>query len=202
MEGIMMDFAANHAYVGRLIGTIAERIVAMSENMLTNHGEGIDIVYMADDYCSQRAPLFSPELFKRFCAPYLRKMTDLAHAHGKKFLLHVCGAVRPLLPTIIDCGVDMLEPIQIRAEGMDPEALKKDFGKDICFYGGVDLQRVLCAGTPQSVADEVRRLIDILGEGGGYVIGPGHTYIQPDAPIANILSMYETAYEYRPHAQG
>ena len=198
MEDTMMDFAGNPAYAEKLIGTVAERILAFEENMLNQPGaEGIDIVYMADDYCSQRAPLFSPETFKRYCVPYLRKVVDLAHRHNKKFLLHVCGAVRPLLPMIIDCGVDMLEPIQIRAEGMDPIALKRDFGKHICFYGGVDLQQILCQGTPATVADEVRRLMDILGQDGGYVVGPGHTYIQVDAPIPNILSMYKTAHEYR-----
>jgi uroporphyrinogen decarboxylase len=92
----------------------------------------------------------------------------------------------------------MLEPVQIRAEGMDPVGLKKDFGNHICFYGGVDLQEVLCKGTPQRVADEVRRLIDILGKDGGYILGPGHTYIQIDAPIENIMTMYETAFNYRP----
>ena len=114
-----------------------------------------------------------------------------------KFLLHVCGAVRPLLPLIIDAGVDMLEPIQIRAAGMEPAALKRDFGRHLCFYGGVDLQQVLRLGTPETVADEVKRLIDILGEGGGYILGPGHTYIQMDAPVENILAMYGTAAEYR-----
>ena len=194
----MMDFAGNPEYAEKLIGTVAERILAFEENMLNQPGaEGIDIVYMADDYCSQRAPLFSPETFKRYCVPYLRKVVDLAHRYNKKFLLHVCGAVRPLLPMIIDCGVDMLEPIQIRAEGMDPMLLKRDFGKHICFYGGVDLQQILCQGTPATVADEVRRLMDILGQDGGYVVGPGHTYIQVDAPIANILSMYKTAHEHR-----
>ena len=88
--------------------------------------------------------------------------------------------------------------IQIRAEGMDPEGLKREFGKDICFYGGVDLQQVLCKGSPQRVADEVKRLIDILADGGGYILGPGHTYIQIDAPIENIMAMYETAAAYRP----
>jgi uroporphyrinogen decarboxylase len=125
--------------------------------------------------------------------PYLAKAVEKAHAHDKKFLLHVCGAVRPLLPMIIDCGVDMLEPIQVRAEGMEPAALKRDFGRHLTFYGGLDLQQVLCKGTPNTVADETRRLIDILGDGGGYVFGPGHTYIQPDAPLENILAMYETA---------
>jgi uroporphyrinogen decarboxylase len=92
----------------------------------------------------------------------------------------------------------MIEPIQVRATGMDPAGLKKDFGKHICFYGGMDLQQVLCKGTADVVADEVRRLIDILGEGGGYVFGPGHTYIQPDAPFENIMTMYETAYTCTP----
>ena len=90
----------------------------------------------------------------------------------------------------------MLEPIQIRAEGMDPRGLKKDFGKNLCFYGGVDLQHILCRGTPQQVADEVTRLADILGRDGGYIMGPGHTYIQVDAPLENIMTMYETAHTY------
>jgi uroporphyrinogen decarboxylase len=197
LENLLIDFAVNQAYAERLIGTIAERVLALQENMLANYGDGIDIVYMADDYCSQQSPLFSPATFKRFVVPYLSKAAGLAHRHGKKFLLHVCGAVRPLLPMIIDCGVDMLEPIQIRAEGMEPAGLKRDFGKHICFYGGVDLQQVLSRGTPQTVGAEVRRLIDILGEDGGYILGPGHTYIQVDAPLENILAMYETAYTHR-----
>lgn len=75
--------------------------------------------------------------------------------------------------------------------------MQKSIGKDICFYGGVDLQQVLCNGTPQEVADEVKRLIDIFGKDGGYIIGPGHTYIQIDAPIENIMTMYETARTYQ-----
>ena len=99
---------------------------------------------------------------------------------------------------IIDCGVDMLEPIQVRAEGMEPKALKRDFGRSLCFYGGVDLQEVLCYGTPQRVAGEVKWLIDTLGSDGGYILGPGHPYIQIDAPVESILTMYETAFNCRP----
>ena len=82
---------------------------------------------------------------------------------------------------------------------MEPAGLKRDFGKDICFYGGVDLQRVLSTYTSQKVGEEVKRLIDILGKDGGYILGPGHTYIQVDAPLENILAMYNTAEEYRPY---
>ena len=151
---------------------------------------------MADDYCSKDGPLFCPEDFQEFVVPYLSKLVDIVHKHNKKFLLHVCGAVRPLLPMIIDAGVDLLEPLQINAAGMEPGSLKRDFGKDMCFYGGVDLQNLLNKGTPQQVSDEVKRLIDILGKDGGYIIGPGHTYIQVDCPLKNIITMYDTGYSY------
>jgi uroporphyrinogen decarboxylase len=202
MENLMMDFAANPAYAEKLIRTITERVLALLDKMLDGYGTGIDIVYMADDTCSQLGPLFSPDTFKRMVVPYLREIVAHVHRHDKKFLLHTCGSVRTFLPMIIECGVDMLEPIQIRAEGMDPRNLKRDFGKHLCFYGGVDLQQVLRRGTPQTVADEVRRLIDILGEGGGYIVGPGHTYIQVDASLENILAMYQAAYEHRAATPG
>ncbi|MFO7899780.1 MAG: uroporphyrinogen decarboxylase family protein [Planctomycetota bacterium] len=200
MEDLMMDFAVRMEYAEKLIRTISERAVFFLDKMLTEAGEGIDIVYMADDFCSHRGPLFSPDVFRRLCVPYIRDVVDLAHRHDKIFLLHVCGAVRPLLPMIVDCGVDMLEPIQTRAAGMEPEGLKREFGDDLCFYGGMDLQQVLCKGTPDEVAAEVRHLIDVLGEGGGYVFGPGHTYIQIDAPVENIMTMYDTAAGYYPHS--
>jgi uroporphyrinogen decarboxylase len=196
LENLLVDFAVNRDYAHCLIDTVADICCAALERMLRDHGKGVDIVYMADDYCSQRAPLFRPEAFKEFVVPYLRRVVGLTHRYEKKFLLHCCGAVRPLLPMIIDAGVDMLEPLQIRAEGMEPAGLKRDFGCDLCFYGGVDLQQLLCRGTPEQVADEVKRLIDILGEDGGYILGPGHTYIQVDAPLENILAMYETAFSY------
>ena len=202
MENLMMDFGLRPKYAERLIRTIADCTLAFLDKLLETCGDRIDLVYMADDYCSQLGPLFSPQVFKRMVVPYLGAAAEKVHARGKKFLLHCCGAVRPLLPMIIDAGVDLLEPIQIRAEGMDPQGLKRDFGKDLCFWGGVDLQRVLCKGTPRQVADEVRRLIDILGADGGYILGPGHTYIQVDSPAHNILAMYETGRTYHPWNAG
>jgi uroporphyrinogen decarboxylase len=196
LENLLMDFMIRPDYADHLIGTIREICAQSLSRMLEEHGDGIDIVFMADDYCSQQAPMFNPTIFRRFVLPYLRDLVAIAHKHEKKFLLHCCGAVRPLLPMIIEAGVDMLEPIQVRAQGMDPQGLKREFGRDLCFYGGVDLQQILCQGTPAQVADEVKRLVDILGQDGGYVLGPGHTYIQVDAPFENIMAMYETAYAY------
>lgn len=196
LENLMLDFAIRKDYVAYMINTLTEISCTALTTMLESHGEGIDIIYMADDYCSQDGPMFSPEDFRELIFPYLKRLVDLTHKHNKKFLLHVCGAVRPLLPMIIDAGVDMLEPLQIRAEGMEPAGLKKDFGKDICFYGGVDLQQILCKGTPQQVSEEVKRLIDILNIDGGFILGPGHTYIQADTPLENIVAVYDTAFSY------
>ncbi|MCP4375353.1 MAG: hypothetical protein GY794_04150 [bacterium] len=193
---LMMDFAMRRDYAEHLIRTIGEICKETLTKMLESHGDGIDIVYMADDYCSQRGPLFSPDDFAHFVVPYLTDLVEIAHQHNKAFMLHCCGAVRPLLPMIVDAGVDMLEPIQTSATGMDPASLKKDFGQDLCFYGGMDLQNTLCRGNRQQVSDEVKRLIDTLGDNGGYILGPGHTYIQVDTPIENILTMYDTAQTY------
>ncbi len=198
MENLMLDFGLRPAYAEKLIGTIAERCLLLLDQLLAN-SQGVDLVYIADDYCSQQGPLFSPADFKRLVVPYLRQTADRVHAAGKKLLLHCCGAVRPLLPMIIEAGVDVLEPLQIRAEGMEPMALKRDFGRDICFYGGIDLQQVM-PGPRQGVIDEVRRMIDIMGADSGYIIGPGHTYLQVDTPLENIDAMYQTAANYCPHS--
>ena len=197
MEDLMMDFATRRKYIDHLFNTIADISAAALQRMLGDHGEDIDIIYMCDDYCSQQGPLFSPADFKTFVFPYLKRLVDLTHRYDKKFLLHVCGSVRSLLPMIIDAGVDVLEPIQTRAAGMEPSALKKDFGKHLCFYGGMDLQQILPKGSKEDVAEETKRLIDILGKDGGYIFGPGHTYIQADTPLENILTMYDTAHTYR-----
>jgi uroporphyrinogen decarboxylase len=105
--------------------------------------------------------------------------------------------VRQYIPQLIEAGVDMLEPIQTRAAGMNPVELKREFGKELCFYGGMDLQDILVKGTPLQVADEAKYLIETLWHDGGYVFGPGHTYIQADAPLENIIAMYETAANIR-----
>jgi len=197
MEDLLLDLALRKDYAAKLIDRIAERSLHFLDRLLATAGDELDIVYVADDYCSQDAPMFSPATFREFVFPYLRQMADKVHARNKKLLLHCCGAVRPLLPMIIEAGVDMLEPIQTRARGMDPASLKRDFGRDLCFYGGLDLQQIM-PGTKQGVIDETRRLIDILGRDGGYIFGPGHTYIQVDAPLENIIAMYDTAEAHRP----
>jgi len=107
---------------------------------------------------------------------------------------HTCGSVFPLVQDLIDVGVDILNPIQISARGMDPAALKREFGEQLIFHGGIDIQRILPFAAPERVKEEVKRIVAILGEGGGYIFAPSHN-IQADVPPENIVAMYEAVLE-------
>jgi uroporphyrinogen decarboxylase len=193
-EAFMLDLGLQPDFAFAVMRRIEAYLLPAVERLCREAGDAFDIFYLADDYCSADGPLLSPDLFRAGIKPYLAAIADTCHRHGKKFLLHVCGAVRPLLPDILEAGVDVLEPIQTSAAGMAVEGLKRDFGERLTFYGSIDLIRVLSRGTPEEVRREVLRNFRVLGKGGGFIVGPGHTYIQTDCPLANILAMYETAY--------
>ena len=195
MERFMLDLGLQPELAGAIMRRVQGYLLPGVERLCREAGDSFDIFYMADDYCSADGPLMSPDLFRAEIRPYLAAIADICHRHDKKFLLHVCGAVRKLLPDILDAGVDLLEPIQTSAAGMEVEGLKRDFGDRLTFYGSIDLIRVLSRGTPEQVRQEVLRNFRVLGRNGGFIVGPGHTYIQPDCPLANILALYETAYD-------
>lgn len=194
MERFLMDLAYNPEFAARLIDKITGYIYPSLERLCDEAADAFDIFYIADDFCTASGPLISPGMFRELIKPYLRRMAGIVHARGKRMLLHTCGSVRALLPDIIDAGVDILEPIQTSAAGMAVEGLKADFGERLTFYGSIDLINVLSKGTPAEVRAEVLHNFRVLGAGGGFIVGPGHTYIQPDTPLENILAMYETAY--------
>lgn len=129
-------------------------------------------------------------MFREFLAPYLKRMIDLCHGAGLKFMLHSCGAIRELIPDLIALGVDILDPIQVAAKNMDPAALKREFGGRLAFHGGVCTQRTLPFGTPAEVQAAVRDRIATLGAGGGYVLASSHD-ISADTPPDNIVAMYD-----------
>jgi uroporphyrinogen decarboxylase len=194
MDNLLTDMMAEPERAEFLLNKVHAYIMYLIKEQMRNAGDLLDIFYIADDYCMQSAPMMPPEIFERFFIPYIREIAEVVHNHDCKFLFHCCGSVRSLLPMMIKAGVDMLEPIQTRATGMEVEGLKRDFGKDLCFYGSVDLQEILSKGTPETVRQEVIKNMKTLGAGGGLIIGPGHTYIQTDTSLENILTMYETAY--------
>jgi uroporphyrinogen decarboxylase len=152
----------------------------------------IDLYLVISDLGTQRGPLISTAMFREFVAPYLREMTDLIHHLGGRALYHSCGTIRPFIPDLIACGVDVLDPIQPTCPEMQPEGLKREFGDRLSFHGGIDMQHLLPKATPAEVEAEVRRYCEVLGQGGGYILGPAHLF-QPDVPPENILAVYRGA---------
>jgi uroporphyrinogen decarboxylase len=146
--------------------------------------------YVAEDLGSQRSLLFSPSLIHEFFIPRMRRMIDLAHRHGVYAFFHSDGAIREILPDMIEAGIDVLNPIQWRCTGMEREALKRDFGEAVVFHGGMDNQQTLPFGTTEEVRMEVQENLDFLGGGRGYILAPCHN-IQPLTPVENILAMYD-----------
>ncbi|MHB8969117.1 MAG: uroporphyrinogen decarboxylase family protein [Pirellulaceae bacterium] len=152
----------------------------------------IDMVLLLADLGTQQGLMFSKEMLNTFFAPYAAKLFAIARQAGVKSMLHSCGSVRAYIPELIDAGVDILNPIQVRAQGMVPSELKREFGNRLCFHGGVDIQRTLPRGTPEEVRTEVRTRIREMGSDGGYIVCSTHN-LQNDASTENILAMYDVA---------
>lgn len=154
-------------------------------------GNNIEILYLSgSDYGTQRGPLFSPDMFRDLYKPFFARMCGWIHANTNwKVMIHSCGGNRPLMNDIIEAGIDIFNPVQCSAEGMEPNALKRDFGDRIVFWGGgVDTQQTLPFGTPENVYNEVSERIRIFNRGGGFVFNTIHN-IQANSPIPNILAM-------------
>ncbi|MGE5527536.1 MAG: uroporphyrinogen decarboxylase family protein, partial [Patescibacteria group bacterium] len=152
----------------------------------------IDFLHIADDYATQRGLLMSLAMWREFFREPTRRLVEMAHAFGAKVLFHCCGAVHDLIPELIELGIEVLDPVQTSACGMEPARLKEEFGRSLAFHGGVNTQHTLPHGTVEDVRREVFRLRETLGRGGGYIMAPCHL-IQSDVPLENILALYEAA---------
>jgi len=191
VEQVLMDIAEENPVYMYIVERRHKFYLEYIERILQAAGGRIDMVLCGDDFGSQRGPLIAPAAFDRLFAPKKKALFDLAHAHGAKISHHCCGSSRALIPRFIACGMDALQTIQARAEGMEPYGLKRDFGDQLAFHGAVDVQGWLQAATPEEIEAEVNRLMDEVGHGGGYILGPSHQ-LQPDTPIDNVLTVYRT----------
>jgi uroporphyrinogen decarboxylase len=169
------------------------------QKALQTVGRNVMIVSEADDLASQNALLCSPAMYRRFIKPRHARLFAFIKSQAQvpvQIFYHSCGAVAPLIGDLIESGVDILNPVQVSAVGMDTRELKRLFGRDLTFYGGgVDTQQVLPRGTPAQVRDEVHRRLDDLAPGGGFIFNTVHN-IQADVPAENILAMWEALQEY------
>jgi len=192
------DLASEPQNVARFLSKLVELKAAYWERALSEVGEYVDAVNEADDIAGQTAMLISPATYRQLLKPYHSELFAAIRraAPHVRLLFHSCGAVRPIIPDLIEIGVEILNPVQITAKDMNPYELKRDFGKDLCFWGGgIDTQQVLVSGSAQQIRDDVRRNIEALAPGGGYVFAPTHI-IQPDVPPENIMVMWEAWEDY------
>ena len=195
--GFLMDLVANPKFAEALMDRLAEANIRRFDRFAATIGPYIDIVEFEDDLGMQDRPMISPALYRARVKPYHERLYGYIKTHCDSLLfLHSDGAIAPFIPDFIEMGIDVLNPIQVSAAGMDTKALKQAYGKEIAFWGaGCDSQAVLPFGTPEEVADEVKRRIDDLAPGGGYVFAPIHN-IQEGVPPQNIVALLKTARDY------
>lgn len=189
----LMDLIVHPTFIEALMDRITDINVRIAENVLRLVGDQIDVLCIGDDLGTQHGPLISPEIYRRMIKPRQRRLVETIRRYtSAKLFYHSCGSVVAFIPDLIDLGIQVLNPVQVSAQGMDPADLKREFGQDMAFWGGVDSQRVLPFGTPQEVAAEVKRRFAQLGPGGGWVCGAVHN-IQPGVPPENICALFDTA---------
>ena len=195
LENLLADMILRPDIFDYLVDRLTDFYVEYFDRLFSTVPGKIDILRVADDLAMQDRLLISPASFDRQLGPRIARLVDLAHSHGVKLMFHSCGAVVPLIDRLIELGVDILDPIQVRATGMDPACLKETFGDRITLHGSIDTQYVLPRGTPDDVRHNVRKMIEILSPGGGFILAPSHV-LQTDVSTENIVALYETAGEY------
>jgi uroporphyrinogen decarboxylase len=191
------DWGTGSPVAVKLMDRMLQLQLAYWEKALSIVGDVIDVAQIADDIAGQNGPLISPRSYRKLLKPLHKELCDFIHARtSAKIFMHSCGAIRAFIPDFIEIGIDIINPVQVSAAGMDSAALKRDFGKDIVFWGGgVDTQRVLGSGTPVEVREEVRRRVTDFMPGGGFVFNTVHN-IQGNVPAENLVAMWEALQKY------
>lgn len=193
LEQFLVDMLTEPDFAERLLDIQLELHKKRWEQVLLQVGDILDIAGIGDDLSGQTAPLISPQLYRDMVKPRHKELIDFIKARtSAKIYYHCCGAATPFVRDLIDIGVDILDPIQ--PSSVNPEQLKQEFGRELTFFGGVDVQRILPFGTPEQVREEVLKRFEQMGADGGLILGPSH-WMQVDVPWENIHAMYEAIKE-------
>jgi len=197
LENFFMALVSEPKVADKMMEKITDIYIEACNAYLDEVGDTIQVFTYWDDVCGQNGWLIRPEIYTRLVKPKQRRLVEAIRTKTKaKLFYHGCGAVYDLIPHLIEIGFDIINPVQVSARGMNTHRLKESYGKDIVFWGGgVDTQRILPFGTPAQVIEEVKRRIDDLAPGGGFVFDVVHN-IQAFVPPENIVAAYETAFEY------
>lgn len=188
----------NIAYSSNLIQATIDHISSFYEEYYERIGQACeghaDIMAFGDDFAGQYNMLLSPEKWRQYFLPIYRKLFAIAHKYKMKTQMHMCGNIRPVIGDLIDAGLDIYENLVTISPEMEPKILKREFGKDITFYGGIDVQQFLPFASPDQVKEEVYRFIDVMAADGGYILSTTH-FLLDDIPYENVLAMYEAAHK-------
>ncbi|MDR1902165.1 MAG: hypothetical protein LBQ88_07800 [Treponema sp.] len=192
-EQFLTDMLTDSELAESLLDKISRFIVEDAEKSLEAAAGKYVFVEYNDDVATQRGMMISPDLWRKMLKPRLADFCRMVKKYGAKLRLHSCGSIYPIIPDLIDIGVDILNPIQALAADMDPFKIKADFGRHICLHGGLDIQELLPRGTVKEVKEQVKRLLE-MGEKGGYILAGTHT-LQADIPTANIVAIVDAMRE-------
>jgi uroporphyrinogen decarboxylase len=191
MDGAMLDMGGDPDLAYEMLGRCGQFASELAEAACTRFP--LDMLWTGDDVASQRSLMMSPTTWRAMIRPHLQPAFDVGKAHGLPIAYHCCGALRPIIPDLIEMGLDVLNPIQCNCPGMEAAALKREFGRDLAFMGGVDTQGLLPHGTVDEVRRATRELLDTMtADGGGYILAASHT-VPPETPVDNIFAMYQEA---------
>jgi len=198
-----LDFAIHPDWVEGLMDALLEIQSEFWEAILDETQGLLDIALLTEDFGTQSRLMISPKQFRSIVKPRVAELirTIKRRSPNTRILLHSDGAIVPIIGDLIEIGVDVLNPLQPGAAGMDPRKVKREFGRELSFHGAIDIQRVLVSGSPKDIRTEVRRTVEALGAGGGYIVAPAHC-IQPDAPPENIVALVGAVRELTSYPQG
>lgn len=198
-DQFLLGMAARPDLIHTLVDRMTEMYLELNDRLFSQLRGKIDVWFFGNDFGTQQALLFSTAMWDDFFGEHIRRLCALAHAHGLKVMMHSCGSVAPLLGRLIEAGVDVLDPVQTSAAGMDPESLVTAAGGRLVFHGGIDTQHVLPTATPEEVAAHARAIIAAFGGGACYVFAPSQIF-QADIPVENVVAAYEAAIRHNADA--
>jgi len=195
MEDLLMDMILHPEFTEALFRRLADFYVAVYRNYLQTVGDFIQMLIYYEDLSGQDGPLISPAMYRKYVKPCHRRIfQEIRKYTAAKICVHICGSAWAFLDDFVELGVDVLNPVQTSARDMEPQRLKDRYGKALCFHGGIDTQHFLPRATPPEVKEEARRMIRILGKGGGYLFTSCHS-LQPDVSPENVVTLFSTAAE-------
>jgi uroporphyrinogen decarboxylase len=197
MDNFLMDLVAEPESVERLLDALMEQHLKTLDKVCRAVGDIVDIVRFGDDLGTVGGPFMAAKTYRQLFKPRHKMLCDFVKKNSKmRTFLHSCGSIHALLPDLIEAGIEIINPVQTNCRNMEPERLKQDFGKDICFWGGgCDTRTVLPKGTPAEIKEHVKSRLEIFAPGGGFVFNTVHN-ILGDVPPENIVAMYEAISEF------